>query len=132
MDKYETLKACETSAPNQGMSTDDIITTLSKWDAEYGVTIKDVDSDRFVATFGKLPDDLNSFANDLYAFCPNILDQDFSQYPEILESADVLPADYIEQVRSFSEGIDFNDKDYDIQLLKRSLTKFRSVSFMWD
>jgi Domain of unknown function (DUF4253) len=132
LSKFEILREHGTSAPSYEMDTDDIIATLSKWDTECGITVSEVGADRFMIQLQILPTDLDGFANELYAFCPNIVEQDFGCYPDILESADALPPEYVAHVRALSDGIDFDDEDFAFQLLKKSLIQSKTVSFMWD
>ena len=132
LSQFDIFREHETSAPGYEPTTDEIIAAVENWDSEFGVVVSEVGSDRFTMQFQKLPADLDDLANALYVFCPNIIEQDFGCYPDILESADALPPEYIAFVREMSEGIDFTDEDFPFQLLKRSLLRSRQVTFMWD
>lgn len=126
------LREQQTCAPGYEPTNDQIVATVEKWHSQLGAVVSEVGPDRFVVRFKTLPADLDEFAQDLYAFCPNIIEQDFGNYEDILESADVLPPDYVAHVRRMAEGIDFDDPDYPIELLKKSLRETQQVAFMWD
>lgn len=130
--QWDELRKHNTCAPEYELSNDDIVAMVEKWNDEFGVAISEVGPDRFYMRFSTLPENLEHLVQQLCEFCPNIIIQDFANYPDILEAAEVLPADYVEYVRRMSEGIDFDDPDYPFQLLKKSLLKTQQVAFMWD
>ncbi len=132
MSQFDDLREHQTAAPSDGPTHDEIVAVVEKWNSEFGVVVSDVGRDRFSIRFNTLPADLDAFAQELYAFCPNIIEQDFGNYEDILESADALPPDYIAHVRRMSEGIDFEDPEYPFELLKKSLHETQQVAFMWD
>jgi hypothetical protein len=129
---FDLLRQHQTCAPEYELSNDDIVAMVEKWNEQFGVAISEVGPDRFYLRFSTLPDNLDSLVQELCEFCPNIIVQDFANYPDILEAAEVLPADYVEYVRRMSEGIDFDDPQYPFELLRKSLRKTQQVAFMWD
>ncbi len=132
MSQFDVFREHQTSAPGYEPTTDEIVEIVEKWNVKFGVAVSEVRPDRFTIQFTKLPENLDEFAQELYAFCPNIIEQDFGNYEDILASADALPPDYIAHVRRMSEGIEFTDPNYPFQLLKKSLLETKTVAFMWD
>jgi hypothetical protein len=132
LSQFDELREHQTSAPGYEPTNDEIVATVEKWNAQFGVAVSEVGPDRFTIQFKALPDNLDEFSQELYAFCPNIIEQDFGNYEDILDSADAWPPDYIAHVRRMSEGIDFTDPDYPYELLKKSLRETQRVAFMWD
>lgn len=132
LSQFDVLREQQTCAPGYEPTNDEIVATVEKWHSQFGVVVSEVGPDRFAIQFKTLPDNLDEFAQELYAFCPNIIEQDFGNYEDILESPDGLPPDYIARVRRMAEGIDFEDPDYPFELLKKSLRETQQVAFMWD
>jgi hypothetical protein len=73
--QFDILRLARTDAANYDKTTEDIIQKLSVYDADYGIVIFGATTDtvRFVLT--ALPEDMMAFANDVYDFCPDIVDQ---------------------------------------------------------
>lgn len=132
MSQFDVLREHQTCAPGYEPTNDEIVATVEQWDSQFGVIVSEVGPDRFAIQFKALPDNLDEFAQELYAFCPNIIEQDFGNYEDILESPDGLSPDYLAHVRRMAEGIDFEDPDYPFELLKKSLRETQQVAFMWD
>lgn len=74
-DKYDTLRAFNTNGINYDIDTDKLIEKLQKWDKEYGINILGVDFDWVDIKFNSLPGDLKKFAEEIYEFCPDSVDQ---------------------------------------------------------
>lgn len=132
MSQFDFLREQQTCAPGYEPTNDQIVAKVEEWNSQLGVVVSEVGPDRFTIQFKTLPQNLDEFAKELYAFCPNIIEQDFGNYEDILESADDLPPEYIAHVRRMSEGIDFDDPDYPFELLKKSMRETQQVAFMWD
>ena len=129
---FQILRDQKTSAPGYEPTNDDVIAIVEKWHIQLGVTISEVGPDRFVIEFKSLPENLDEFAREIYAFCPNVIEQDFGNYEDILDSASLFPPEYIAHVQRLSEGVDFDDLNYPFELLKRSLQETQQVAFLWD
>lgn len=85
--KYDILRVFETNGINHGLETEDIIDKLSKWDKEYGVNITGANFDWIKIEIKEPPfDDLGGFAQEIYKFCPDCVDQGCGDI-ELLEFA---------------------------------------------
>lgn len=129
-DKFDPLREHGTNGVNVGLGTAEVIAKLRAWDERYGIRISDVAGDRLVVDFDELPDDLRAFAREIYAFCPDTIDQHFGCFAQMFEDDD--PADLPEGVAELIEGIDFDDEDYGFEILQRSLARNRKVALWWD
>ncbi|WP_116789913.1 DUF4253 domain-containing protein [Flavobacterium psychrotrophum] len=74
-DQFDILRAVGTEAVNYNHTTNAIIGTLYRWHTKYPFTIKGAGPDWIEAQFIKQPADMTAFAKELYAFCPDIVDQ---------------------------------------------------------
>jgi hypothetical protein len=68
------------------MGTEDLIRKLRQWDDAYGIDIYMADTDTIQLRLKRLPPDLPAFAKEVYAFCPDIVDQGVGSV-EALEQA---------------------------------------------
>lgn len=74
--KFQKLYAARTSAPNYNLNTDAIVARLELWDQRHGIKkIKNVDSSALTLVFERTPDPLETFVDEVYQFCPDIVDQ---------------------------------------------------------
>lgn len=132
MDKYDELRSKHTNGINYELDTDAVIARLRDWDEKYGINLSDVGHDRLTVTFERLPDDLAALSGEIYEFCPDTIDQGFGCVDEMIDAAEEMgrevPADLLELV----EGVDLDDENYGLELLRRSLARERSVALWWD
>ncbi|WZO98274.1 DUF4253 domain-containing protein [Isosphaeraceae bacterium EP7] len=129
MDKYQALREAGTNGANYDLDTDAVIGHLREWDAKYGIELSDASSDSVVVLFDRLPDDAGSLADDVYAFCPDTVDQHFGCFKEMLEMhEDAVPED----LRELVEGVDLEDENYGVELLRKSIVSTKAVRLWWD
>jgi hypothetical protein len=74
-DQFAILETAATDAVNYDMVTDDLIEKLEVWDSKYGIDIWQAETDTIQLKLLKLPKDVKSFAEEVYKFCPDIVDQ---------------------------------------------------------
>ncbi|BFM41128.1 DUF4253 domain-containing protein [Synechocystis sp. LKSZ1] len=129
MDKYQILREKQTNGDNYDLDTADIIERLQKWDRDYGIVLSGVESDRLVVVFQQLPADLDSLAQEIYQFCPDIIDQHFGCFDDLFSGPS---ATWPPELQEFLAGIDFEDENFGLELLKRSLAQSSTVGLWWD
>jgi len=132
MDKYEELKKCGTHGVNYGLSTEDILAKFREWDEVCEFNLSGIETDRVMVDFQTLPEDLDSFVRDIYDFCPDTGDQGFGCIEEMMELAEDMDEDIPEDMEELVEGLDFEDEDCGIELLKRSLKRDMRIHLWWD
>jgi len=69
------LRLARTDAVNYDMLTEDLINWLSDRDPILSIDILQASTDTIFAWLGGQPSDMNAFMQDLYEFCPDIVDQ---------------------------------------------------------
>lgn len=74
-DKYDILKFEGTCGINYDIYVDDVITRLQKWDSTYKLDIFSVGYDFIEAKMLVPPSDMKQFSEEVYEFCPDIVDQ---------------------------------------------------------
>ncbi len=132
-DKFDELRNKETCAVNYGISTDDLIDELSFWDESYGIThLSDVHEDRVTVHFERLPEKLDEMAEEIAEFCPDIVQQGFDNYPAYVEMREQFSEEEIVEMRALMEGVDVDSADCGMELLKKHLTKHKSIDLWWD
>ena len=62
-------------AGNYKMKTEDLIKKLQEYDRKYGIEIFQAETDTIRLKLLQVPLDTKKFAQDLYGFCPDIVDQ---------------------------------------------------------
>ena len=75
--QFDMLRVAHSDAANYGLGTEAVIQKLQAWDSKYrlGLDIRHAEIDVVEARLAHLPDDLDAFAREVYAFCPDIVDQ---------------------------------------------------------
>ncbi len=64
----------EKTTASESLSTEDIVAFLTRWDAEYSVTVTDADVDRLAVRFASLPEELDVFFREILRLCPEASD----------------------------------------------------------
>lgn len=132
MDKYAELNKCGTNGANYGLGPEDILAKFQEWDKLCDFSLSEIDFDRVTVNFRTLPEDLDSFAKDVYDFCPDTVDQGFGCVEGMIGAAEEMGEDIPEDMKELVEGVNFEDEDYGIELLKRSLKRDMKVCLWWD
>ena len=73
--QFDILRVARSDAINYGMETEDLIKKLKTYNDQFGIEIFHAETDTIEFVFVKMPDDLTAFCEDLYEFCPDIVDQ---------------------------------------------------------
>lgn len=84
--EFVQLWRAETNGANYGLSTEDIVAHLKAWRSMCSFRIVDAKHDMVVLEFENLPKDVDAFANDIYDFCPDVVDQGTAFAAEMQES----------------------------------------------
>ncbi len=74
-DDLEILKYRRIDGINHGLENDDIITKVSGWKTKYGLIVLGCSRDWLQIEFDRLPENLEEFAEEVYQFCPDSVDQ---------------------------------------------------------
>ncbi len=72
---YDVLVTVGTSGWNYDLSPESVAKRLREWDRRYGLVLVGAGNDWFEAEFMKRPEDMPAFAREVYAFCPDVVDQ---------------------------------------------------------
>jgi hypothetical protein len=69
------LQIAQTDAVNYGMTNEDLKRRLARWHKAYGIDVWQAETDTIQLRFIRMPPNLQSFAKEVYEFCPDIVDQ---------------------------------------------------------
>jgi hypothetical protein len=77
IDQFDILKIQQTNGDNYDIGNDEVIAKLKAWHQRYPFTIIGADFDWVEANFKVIPEnkELKAFAEEIYKFCPDIVDQ---------------------------------------------------------
>jgi hypothetical protein len=73
--QFDILRLARTDACNYDMGTEDLTKKLQAWHHSYGIDVFHAETDTVEFTLENTPADLQAFANEVYEFCPDIVDQ---------------------------------------------------------
>lgn len=93
--QLDILRLAQTSAPNYDRSTDDLIARLAAIDARYGITLLRAESDTVTFELRTQPDDVRAFADEIYALCPDVVDQGVGSVAELAEMIEITERVYL-------------------------------------
>ena len=74
-DQFDALRMMGTNGANYDISTEDLISQLKEWQKICSFTIDGAGEDWMSADFIKKPADMKAFAQEVYDFCPDVVDQ---------------------------------------------------------
>ncbi|MEZ5650856.1 MAG: DUF4253 domain-containing protein [Burkholderiaceae bacterium] len=73
--QFDILRVAASDAVNYDMGTEDLIARLQRWDKDIGIDIYAAQTDLIQLRLKSLPNDVGAFAQEVYSFCPDIVDQ---------------------------------------------------------
>jgi hypothetical protein len=131
-DPFAAIRNAHTGGPNYDLDTNAIIERLTKWQSLCSFSVTGAKGDAVDIKFATLLKDMDAFVRDLYEFCPDLVDQGTGCLGEMLgvivkEGKKLTP-----QMKKLIEGVDFENEDYGLEILKRELQQNRSVRLWWD
>ena len=71
----DAVREAGTHGANVDVANADVLAKLSDWDTRYGIEVSDADWNRVMVMFKTVPKDLDVLAPEIYAFCPDVVDQ---------------------------------------------------------
>jgi hypothetical protein len=74
-DPFEVLRVMGTNGVNHEIDNAAVIARLRAWDKRYGLTFTGISYDWVEVKLAHAPDDWAVFADEVYAFCPDVVDQ---------------------------------------------------------
>ena len=126
------MRQAQTNAANYDLDTDDIVKKLQEWTKKCDFTVEEVDHDRVEIRFNTLPEDLTAFCKDVYAFCPDTIDQGYGCFADMIDAAAELGAEVHPSVMALADGVDLEDDDYGLELMERDLPNNMRLTLWWD
>lgn len=72
---YEYLAVVRTDGINLDLEHEAVLERYKQWDAKYGLQLIGAGTDWLEAEFRQPPEDWLAFANEVYEFCPDVVDQ---------------------------------------------------------
>lgn len=82
-DQYDIIRIEHTDGINYDINSQDVINKLKEWEKKYPFHIIGADYDWVEIEFKELPNDINLFTNEVYEFCPDIIDQGSGSVEEL-------------------------------------------------
>lgn len=79
----------EQATAGEGLSTDDLVETLSRWNDSFGLTVNDAKPDRVAVTLSSLPDDLEAFVQEALDLCPDAVDYEDALRKELVKNGNL-------------------------------------------
>lgn len=74
-DELDILRYRRTDGINHDLENEDIVNKISEWKSKYGLIVLGCNRDWLEVEFDKLPTDMDAFANEVYNFCPDAVEQ---------------------------------------------------------
>jgi hypothetical protein len=130
--EFAMIREQHTSAPNFDLNTEAIIAELRRWKTLSSFRVIEAGGDRATIQFDTLPVDMDSFVKELYAFCPDLVDQGTGCVAEMVEMAGEMGESIPPGMKELIEGVDFEDENYGLEILKRELQRGMKVMLWWD
>lgn len=131
-DAVNMLKRIGTNGCNYDIFNEDILAKISDWNTRLQIEVIEVAGDFVTVHFKSLPTDTKAFAQEIYEFCPDTVDQHFGCFAEMIETAVETGEELPEELKELVEGVDLSEDGYGLLLLERSLKKDGQIQLWWD
>jgi hypothetical protein len=93
--QFDMVRTAKSDAINYGKETEQLIAQLQKWDKAFGIDIWHAETDTIEFDLKGHPPDLAAFAAEVYAFCPDSVEQGVGSVEALAESIDELRSVYL-------------------------------------
>jgi hypothetical protein len=93
--QFDILRAAKSDAINFGKETEHLVKELKAWDEEFGIEIWHAETDTIELMLKQVPDDVEAFAQRVYEFCPDIVDQGDGDVGHLAETIAETKAVYL-------------------------------------
>ena len=131
-DEFSKVATAKTSAPNFDLDTAGIIDELTRWKKLCSFTVAKANGDSISITFQTLPRDLRKFADDVYSFCPDVVDQGTGCLAEAIEAMEEADEEIPANMKKLVEGLDPEADDFGVRVLERELQQKKALTLWWD
>lgn len=81
--QFDILRLARSDAANYDLGTEDLVTRLQQYERDVGISVSRAETDTIVFDLVREPEDWGAFARELYAFCPDIVDQGIGTVEEL-------------------------------------------------
>ncbi|NTW57845.1 MAG: DUF4253 domain-containing protein [Nitrospirae bacterium] len=88
-DQYEILRIMHTNGDDDDVSHDDVIAKLKQWEKRIRFEIIGAENDWVEIEFRTMPQDLKAFAEDVYEFSPDTVDEGTGSLAELVKDISV-------------------------------------------
>ena len=82
-DQFDILRTAQTDGVNYELDTEAIVAELRAWDKEFGIDIWQAETDTVQLRLKTMPKNVLAFAQRVYKFCPDIVDQGVGSVKEL-------------------------------------------------
>ncbi|HEX3626931.1 MAG TPA: DUF4253 domain-containing protein [Verrucomicrobiae bacterium] len=131
-DPFASIRSAQTGAPNFGMDTNDIVDRLIEWQKLCSFEITGAERDTVEIKFNTLPQDMDGFVAGLYEFCPDLVDQGTGCVQEMIEAMEESGEEIPSAMQKLIEGVNFEDENYGLEILKREIQAKKALTLWWD
>jgi hypothetical protein len=131
-DDFALIREQHTSAPNFDLNTEGIIAELGRWKSLCSFRVTEAEGDRVTIIFDTLPADMDTFVKDLYSFCPDLVDQGTGCVAEMVEMASEMGEELPPGMKELIDGVDLEDENYGLEILKREIQRGMKIMLWWD
>lgn len=83
-DPFKVISLIGTEGVNYNLSNADVLNQLKAWHEKLGFTFEVIDIVRIHAYMDHLPADMAAFTEEVYAFCPDVIDQGYGSMPDMI------------------------------------------------
>ena len=93
--QFDILRIAASDAINYGKEAEDLIKVLQGWDHQIGIDIYAAQTDTIQLKLTSRPKDLKAFAEAVYKFCPDIVDQGTGSVDDLAKEIDAAQEVYL-------------------------------------
>lgn len=84
-DQYDILRVMQTNGDEDDISHEDVIEKLQEWERKYPFDIIGAEHDWVEIEFKVLPGNIKAFAEEVYDFSPDVVDEDLGTVQELVK-----------------------------------------------
>ncbi len=123
---------CRTDGSNYDIETEDIVERLTDWSKKFKFEVLEVDYATVKLKLESLPENLADFCQEIYEFCPDVIEQEYATLAYKLSKDKELGEVIEPENLALIDGLDPEAEDFSLRVMERNLPRVMKLTLWWD
>ncbi|MGP1371558.1 MAG: DUF4253 domain-containing protein [Almyronema sp.] len=126
------IRQIGTNGINCDVDTNDIVERLLDWSKRFRFEVLEVDQATVHLKLYSLPENLADFCQEVYEFCPDVIDQGYGCLAEMIEMSQEMGDEIDPANLELVDGLDPEAEDFGLKVMAKDLPRTMALMLWWD